>query len=129
VFERKDAIVYVDLLTGSITPNRALDKKLRAAGGGGGAPGPGTIALSDITQFVSVEGRFRAGPEDGTGFVMRAHYESQGQPAQLKVPLAAEGLRIDRMYDGEFQARCLGKMTTWNAETREVTLDAIAIFR
>ncbi|MFJ8603876.1 hypothetical protein ACIREM_35255 [Streptomyces shenzhenensis] len=33
------------------------------------------------------------------------------------------------MYEGEFQARCLGKTTGWNPERREVTLDAIAIFR
>jgi hypothetical protein len=127
VFERKDAIVYVDLPSGTITPNRALARKLAAAGDG--EAGPQSVALSDIAQFVSVEGRFRAERETADSFVLRARYGSGDEPARLKVAFAATGLQIDKMYEGEIQARCLGKMTGWNPETREVTLDAIAIFR
>lgn len=127
VFDREDAIVHVDLSSGTITPNRALARKLAAARDDDARAAE--VALSDVTQFVSVEGRFGAEPETDDGFVLRARYGGAGQSAHVKVPCAASWLQIDKMYEGEFQARCLGKIIGWNQNTREVTLDAIAIFR
>ncbi|WP_328496657.1 hypothetical protein OHS59_31105 [Streptomyces sp. NBC_00414] len=125
-FERADVIVHADLRSGDVTPNRALAETLGADAGRGG------VALSDIEEFVSVRGRFLVEPESETaeGIVLRAPYGAgPGQPAHVRVTCAAGGLRNERLNDGTFQARCLGKMTGWRADTREVTLEAIAIFR
>ncbi|MER6525773.1 hypothetical protein [Streptomyces sp. NPDC001508] len=127
VFDREDAVVRVDLRSGSLTLNRALTRELSAAHGR--TADADRVALSDIKEFVSVQGRFTAQPRPDGGYVLRARYGGGERPAQLRVPLSAAGLQIDTMYEGEFQARCLGKTTGWNPELREVTLDAIAIFR
>ncbi|MGW3952226.1 hypothetical protein ACWEKM_15160 [Streptomyces sp. NPDC004752] len=127
VFDREDAVVQVDLRSGSLTLNRALTRELTMAGGH--AADADQVALSDIREFVSVQGRFTALPESSGGYVLRARYGDDERPAHLRVPLSAAGLQIETMYEGEFQARCLGKTTGWNPEQREVTLDAIAIFR
>ncbi|MFD6292564.1 hypothetical protein [Streptomyces sp. NPDC060205] len=126
-FERADVIVHADLRTGAVTPNRALAEALGSGAGGG-------VALSDIEEFVSLRGRFLVEPrsESGAaeGIVLRAPYGSDAErPAHVRVMCAAGGLRNERLNDGTFQARCLGKMTGWRPDTREVTLEAIAIFR
>ncbi|MFJ2262703.1 hypothetical protein ACIOKD_31100 [Streptomyces sp. NPDC087844] len=130
-FERADVIVHADLRTGDVTPNRALAEALGPDAGRGG------VALSDIEEFVSVRGRFLVEPgsepgaesETAEGIVLRAPYGDPGQPAHVRVTCAAGGLRNERLNGGTFQARCLGKMTGWREDTREVTLEAIAIFR
>ncbi|WP_159074295.1 hypothetical protein [Streptomyces dioscori] len=129
-FERADVIVHADLRTGDVVPNRALAEAL---GAGAGADGGG-VALSDIEEFVSLRGRFLVEPQSETGaaegIVLRAPYGSDPErPAHVRVTCAAGGLRNERLNDGTFQARCLGKMTGWREDTREVTLEAIAIFR
>ncbi|MBQ0849397.1 hypothetical protein J8N05_14405 [Streptomyces sp. BH-SS-21] len=127
-FERADVIVHADLRTGDVTPNRALAEAL-----GGGADGGG-VALSDIEEFVSVRGRFLVEPQPESGaareIVLRAPYGDDAErPAHVRVTCAPGGLRNERLGSGTFQARCLGKMTGWREDTREVTLEAIAIFR
>ncbi|MEU6010421.1 hypothetical protein [Streptomyces sp. NPDC047453] len=68
-------------------------------------------------------------PEPTGGYVLRARYGNGEEPAHLRVPLPAAGLQTDTKYEIEVQARCLGKITGWNPELREVTLDAIAVFQ
>lgn len=120
VFERKDAIVYVDLKSGSIRPNHSLARK---------HPPGENLALSEVTQFVSVEGRFTASRPTPERVLMRARYSAPDGAAHLAVDFDSDGLQIAQLYKGEFQARCIGKIIGWDAETREVTLDAIAILR
>ncbi|MFB7498824.1 hypothetical protein ACFC09_29760 [Streptomyces sp. NPDC056161] len=125
VLDREDAVVHVDLRSGSLALNRALRRELAAAGGR--MPEADRLALSDIREFVSVQGHFTARPGADGGYVLRARYGDGAEPSYLRVPLSAAGLQIDSMYEGEFQA--LGKTAAWNPGQREVTLDAIAIFR
>ncbi|MFD9073956.1 hypothetical protein ACFVZ2_28605, partial [Streptomyces lasiicapitis] len=47
----------------------------------------------------------------------------------VDVLIREEFLHEDDYFSGEFQARCLGKVRTWNREAGELTLDAVAIFR
>ncbi|WP_151484255.1 hypothetical protein [Streptomyces albicerus] len=122
-FERADVIVHADLRSGNVTPNRALADALGPEADQGG------VALSDIEEFVSVRGRFLVESETTEEIVLRAPYGDSEQPAYVRVTCAAGGLRNEKIYDGTFQARCLGKMTGWRANSREVTLEAIAIFR
>jgi len=131
-FERADVIVHADLRSGDITPNRALADTLGPDAGRGG------VALSDIEEFVSVRGRFLVESETEAEVVLRAPYGDSGdsgdsgepgERAHVRVTCASDGLRNSRLNDGTFQARCLGKMTGWREDTREVTLQAIAVFR
>ncbi|MEV0218141.1 hypothetical protein [Streptomyces sp. NPDC050704] len=121
-FERADVIVHADLRSGNVTPNRALAEALGPEAGQGG------VALSDIEEFVSVRGRFAVESETSEEIVLRAQYGDSEQPAYVRVSCAAGGLRNEKI-DGTFPARCLGKMTGWRVNSREVTLEAIAIFR
>ncbi|MEU6031029.1 hypothetical protein ABZ825_29110 [Streptomyces tauricus] len=127
-FERADVIVHADLRTGDVIPNRALAEALGPGADLGG------VALSDIEEFVSLRGRFLVEPETDAGsaqeIVLRAPYgDDPERPAHVRVTCAAGGLRNERFNNVSFQARCLGKMTGWHPDTREVTLEAIAIFR
>jgi hypothetical protein len=118
-FERADLIVHADLRAGSVTPNRALAATL--------ADDEGGATLSDIEEFVSVKGRFLMESDTSEGIVLRAPY---GEPAAyVRVVGAPGGLRRDKLPEGTFPARCLGKVTGWREETGEVTLEALAIFR
>ncbi|WP_221351636.1 hypothetical protein [Streptomyces beigongshangae] len=122
-FEQADVIVHADLRSGDVVPNRALADALGPGAAQGG------VALSDIEEFVSVRGRFLVETETTREIVLRAPYGDPERPAHVRVTCAADGLRNERINSGTFQARCLGKMTGWREDTREVTLEAIAVFR
>ncbi|GGO44697.1 hypothetical protein [Streptomyces lasiicapitis] len=125
---REDAVVHADLTTGRLVPNRSLADALRDSDDDG-------VALSAVmSEFVSVTGRFTARRVGGDEVVLRARYGSGDPPAHVRVTCAADGIREeflheDDYFSGEFQARCLGKVRTWNREAGELTLDAVAIFR
>jgi hypothetical protein len=131
VFEREDAIVHVHLRSGTLTPNRAL---LRELTGHGEDQGPaGSVVLSEVGEFAMVDGRFEEVAEDGGDTrVMRAVYGDGERSAHLRVVLRGNGLRTPdkRLPQGQFHARCLGKVTSWDPETRETILEhPIAVFR
>ncbi|MEI5100251.1 hypothetical protein RB200_19150 [Streptomyces sp. PmtG] len=125
---REDAIVYdADLTTGQLVPNRALADALRDSG-------DDRVPLSAVmAEFVSVTGRFTARGLSGGDVVLRARYESGRREAQVKITCAEDGIREEfheeDYFSGEFQARCLGKVRTWNREAGELTVDPVAIFR
>ncbi|MFF8035220.1 MULTISPECIES: hypothetical protein [unclassified Streptomyces] len=116
-FDRADAIVHADLTTLTVVPNRNLADNL--------ADGR-AVTLSRIGEFVSVKGVFSRVPDVTEGFVLRAEYGEEQPPVHMRV--VAPGNARRSIPDGTFTARCLGKMTGWREETREVTLEAIAIF-
>ncbi|MFI9809303.1 hypothetical protein ACIHEJ_33985 [Streptomyces sp. NPDC052301] len=132
VLRRGDALVEVRLRpdAGTVTPNRALVREL-ARGSAGGVPAP-AVPLSEIGEFVMVTGRFeRRGPRGDT-LVMRAPYGDGGPAAHLRVVLRGDGLLTpDRaLPEGQFQAHCLGKVTSWDPEAREIVLQyPVAVFR
>ncbi|MGW5613057.1 hypothetical protein [Streptomyces sp. NPDC003877] len=116
-FDRADAIVHADLTTLTVVPNRNLSADL--------ADGR-AVTLSRIGEFVSVKGVFTRVPDVAEGFALRAEYGAERPPVSMRV--VAPGNARRSIPAGTFTARCLGKMTGWREETREVTLEAIAIF-
>jgi hypothetical protein len=116
-FDRADAIVHADLTTLTVVPNRNLSANL--------ADGR-AVTLSRIGEFVSVKGVFTRVPDVAEGFELRAEYGEEQPPVFMRV--VAPGNVRRSIPAGTFTARCLGKMTGWREETREVTLEAIAIF-
>jgi hypothetical protein len=126
---KEDVVVDADLTTGVLVPNRALAETLRDRG-------ESEVTLTAVvtdTEFVSVAGRFTARASDGGDIVLRARYGEGDPPAHVKITCEAAGVREefrgDEYVGGEFQARCLGKVRTWNRTTGELTLDPVAIFR
>ncbi|MFI6853255.1 hypothetical protein [Streptomyces sp. NPDC050416] len=116
-FDRADAIVHADLTTLTVVPNRNLADNL--------ADGR-AVTLSRIGEFVSVKGVFARVPDVAEGFELRAEYGEEQPPVYMRV--VAPGNARRSIPAGTFTARCLGKMTGWREDTREVTLEAIAIF-
>ncbi|MET9521603.1 hypothetical protein [Streptomyces coeruleorubidus] len=116
-FDRADAIVHADLTTLTVVPNRNLADDL--------ADGR-AVTLSRIGEFVSVKGVFTRVPDVAEGFELRAEYGEEQPPVSMRV--VAPGNARRSIPAGTFTARCLGKMTGWREDTREVTLEAIAIF-
>ncbi|MFD6170487.1 hypothetical protein [Streptomyces coeruleorubidus] len=116
-FDRADAIVHADLTTLTVVPNRNLADNL--------ADGR-AVTLSRIGEFVSVKGVFTRVPDVAEGFELRAEYGEEQPPVYMRV--VAPGNARRSIPAGTFTARGLGKMTGWREDTREVTLEAIAIF-
>ncbi|MEV5430992.1 hypothetical protein [Streptomyces sp. NPDC052701] len=125
---KEDVVVHADLTTGSLVPNRALAELLRERDGSGRVP-----LTAVMSEFVSVTGRFTALASDGGDIVLRAPYGEGRPPAHVRITCEAawvrEGFQDAEYFTGEFQARCLGKVRTWNRTRGELTLDPIAIFR
>ncbi|MEU9410053.1 hypothetical protein AB0E08_30795 [Streptomyces sp. NPDC048281] len=126
---KEDVIVDADLLTDRIVPNRALGERLRERHAE-------RVALSDVMpEFVWVTGRFTARRLGDRTLVLRAGYgTAPDETAHVRMACAVSGVREefrDEEYpDGvEFQARCLGKVRSWNRQARELTLDPLAVFR
>ncbi|MFI5682284.1 hypothetical protein [Streptomyces sp. NPDC051636] len=78
-------------------------------------------------------GRFTARRTDKGDVELRAPYGDGTPSAHVKITCdESEGrgeFRNEDYYTGEFQARCLGKVRTWNGAEGELTLGPIAIFR
>ncbi|CAL9489695.1 hypothetical protein [Streptomyces lavenduligriseus] len=128
VLRRGDALVEVRLRpdSGTVIPNRALLGELARTG-------PATaVPLSEIGEFVMVTGRFEAGDSRGETLLMRAPYADGGPTAHLRVVLRGDGLLTPdkELPEGQFQAHCLGKVTSWDPDAREVVLQyPVAVFR
>ena len=131
VLRQGDALVEVRLRadSGTLTPNRALLRELARTGAAAPAP---EVPLSEVGEFVMVTGRFEASDPRGGTLVMRAPYGDGGPAAHLRVVLRADGLLTpDReLPEGQFQAHCLGKVTSWDPRAREIVLQyPVAVFR
>lgn len=125
---KEDVVVHADLTTGLVVPNRALADTLRERGDR--VP---LTSVAVVSAFVSVTGRFTADRSAETGdIVLRAPYGDGPRPAHVRVTCEAAGVREGfqnaEYFTGEFQARCLGKVQTWNSETGELSLNPVAIF-
>ncbi|MER5936954.1 hypothetical protein ABT121_06470 [Streptomyces sp. NPDC001928] len=116
-FERADVIVHADLPTMTVVPNRVLADRLGD---------DREVSLSRVGEFVSVRAEFTRVPDATEGFVLRAEYGDEQPPVYMRV--VASGNARRSIPAGTFTARCLGKMTGWSAETREATLEPLAIF-
>ncbi|MEU3284038.1 hypothetical protein OG739_11890 [Streptomyces longwoodensis] len=126
---KEDVVVHADLTTGEVTPNRALAERLREARGDGRVP---LSSLGVVSAFVSVTGTFTARRSQSGDIVLRAPYGPGRQDARVRITCEAAGVREgfahEEYFTGEFQARCLGKVQTWNGEKGELRVNPVAIF-
>jgi hypothetical protein len=129
VFRREDALVDVQLLSDGahVTPNAALTAQLAH----GDETGDDLLTLTEIHDFVMVRARFKAESVSEETLVMRAAYGDGERTAHLRVKLRREGVLAPGrdLPEGQFRAICLGKVTSWDPQTRETLLERpIAVF-
>lgn len=128
VLDRADDIVDVDLIKEEVTANRALDKALgtddkRLTG----------VVLRGLKTFVSIFGEFRV-TDGGTSAVttFEAPYGDSAGPTDgphVHLTCTTSGLRRTDVPTGTFPARCLGRVESWDPDTRRLNVLPIAIFR
>ncbi|MCX2954262.1 hypothetical protein [Lentzea sp. NEAU-D7] len=103
-------VVEVDLTTATIKADEAW-RRGRAR------------RLNDIRDYVSLHGRFEVGDGD--------------DPAVLLAPVGEHRVRVecdraslrDTLPPGQFNARCLGKVQSWNAATGEIVVLPVVVFQ
>ncbi|MFB9691093.1 hypothetical protein [Amycolatopsis plumensis] len=133
VLEKRDDIVYVDLVKRELVQNKALVTAL------GWADGPDTTRLRTarlrgMDAFVSMRGLFRRVRSDEPGYT--TFIAAYGDPAD---PLAGPRVRFrcgirgfrdaDEVPDGTFHAQCLGRVEDWDPHRGELIVHPIAIFK
>ncbi|MGP4086327.1 hypothetical protein [Streptomyces sp. KR55] len=125
---KEDKVVDADLVDGELVLNRELSDRLS------GRYPDGQVPLSALRlAYVSVTGDFTARRLENGDVQLRARYGSGEPPAHVEIICdESEGrgdFRKERYYRGQFTARCLGKVRGWDAQTGELSLDPVAIFR
>ncbi|MFD4640725.1 hypothetical protein ACFWN2_25645 [Lentzea sp. NPDC058436] len=103
-------VVDVDLTTRTITADESW-RRGRAR------------RLNDIRDYVSLHGRFEASADE--------------DPAVLIAPVGEHRVRVecdraslrDTLPPGQFNARCLGKVQSWNAATGEIVVLPVVVFQ
>jgi hypothetical protein len=120
---RADNIVAVDLIDMRFEPGPALDQALRGSR-------RRVAHLRDLDTFVLVRGRFRETAKTADTVTFSAPYgDAAPQPTTPQVDATCVTARLrHRVPEGPFLARCLGRIQ-WDPETRDLTIDPIAIFR
>ncbi|MET9681054.1 hypothetical protein [Streptomyces coeruleorubidus] len=108
-------------LTVTRPPRRRLRRALASA-----LPVPVIGLVLLVASGNLLQGVFTRAPDVAEGFGLRAEYGEEQPPVSMRV--VAPGNARRSIPAGTFTARCLGKMTGWREDTREVTLEAIAIF-
>ncbi|GLY55039.1 hypothetical protein [Lentzea sp. NBRC 102530] len=79
--------------------------------------------LNDVRDYVSLHGRFEVGDGD--------------DPAVLHAPVGDGRVRVecdtaslrDTLPPGQFNARCLGRVQSWNAATGEIVVLPVVVFQ
>ncbi|MFF9622361.1 hypothetical protein [Streptomyces griseosporeus] len=123
-FKRADALVEVRLDDGTLVPTQQLERRLA-----GRAP---QVTLTGLGGFVMLDGFFKAERLDDEHLVMRAAYGGPATPAQVKVVLRRDSLRRrdKRLPQGLFHAQCLGKVSSWDPDSREAIVEhPLAVFQ
>lgn len=80
--------------------------------------------LNDIRDYVSLHGRF----ELGEGTEDKAVLLAPVGAAKVRVECDRASLR-DTVPPGQFNARCLGKVQSWNPETGEIVVLPVVVFQ
>ncbi|MGV9555236.1 hypothetical protein [Streptomyces sp. NPDC003522] len=125
---KEDVAVEADLTTGVATPDRALADTLADRGGDRGVP---LTAVGVGSAFVPVTGLFTARRASDGDIVLSARYGTADPAARGRITCEAAGVREGfqnaEYVTGQFQARCLGRVPTWNRERGGLTLNPIAV--
>jgi hypothetical protein len=104
-------VVDVDLTTQTITADEAWRRGKAKR-------------LNDIRDYVSLHGRFEL--TDGTDGNLVLH--APVGEHRVRVECDRGSLR-DTMPPGQFNARCLGKVQSWNAGTGEIVVLPVVVFQ
>lgn len=104
-------VVHVDLVSQTIRADPA--RQARAS------------RLSEIRDYVSVDGRFRLASRTGEKAVLVASVGAMS----VRVECDQAGLRDTEVPDGLFNARCLGKVQSWHPEKGEIVVLPVVIFQ
>lgn len=80
--------------------------------------------LNDIRDYVSLHGRFELGDGTDDKAVLLAPVGN----ARVRLECDHASLR-DTLPPGQFNARCLGKVQSWNAETGEIVVLPVVVFQ
>lgn len=120
----RDAI-HVDLFTGSVRSDRALNGMLRDDNRSSITP----TELRDAGVFVSVRGHFREVSKTDRRIVFEAPFGPEGSTStRARCDCALSDIRLE-LPDGPFPARCLGLISGWDETTDKVQIyPLLAIF-
>ncbi|MDO0932714.1 hypothetical protein QQY66_13805 [Streptomyces sp. DG2A-72] len=126
----RDMVVDADLTTGKLVPTATLANELRGTDDEHSAP----LSAVRPPAYVSVSGMFTVRRVDGDQVVLRARYGNLMPPAHVKITCEESWVREEFGVDSyaedeEFAATCLGRVRTWNAATRVLTLNPVSIFQ
>ncbi|MFI5840745.1 hypothetical protein ACIA8K_13655 [Catenuloplanes sp. NPDC051500] len=122
--------VTADLYTGSVESGTGLKRVFNRLG----VDGRTSVSPTDLLKadsYVSIRGGFRVVARAGDVITFEAEIApADGNPATVvRCEYHRSGLRLD-VPDREFPARCLGKISGWDADTGTVTVfPVIAIFQ
>lgn len=121
--EKDDYIVYVDLRSGRISPNRALRKELSPVDG----ERPKEVRLSGLTTLVAVRGEFNLlVGKTNEKTTLEATYSNGSGTHRIHVEIAPKGL--SGVADtGPFTFTCLGRVS-WNTGNGCFVLNPTAIY-
>jgi hypothetical protein len=121
--ESAAGVVHVDLRDLTLLRNTALEQHLESSE---------TVRLRRIDSYVSVKGVFRVASDGGGTTVFLAPFGDPDDPEQgpqVRVECYNAGLRDDVVPEGGFQARCLGKVQSWKADSQQLVIRPIAMFQ
>ncbi|MEV8440137.1 hypothetical protein AB0425_22395 [Actinosynnema sp. NPDC051121] len=125
--ESAAGVVHVDLHKLTVRRNTALEQHLEQQ-----VEPADVVRLRRIDSYVSVKGVFRVASDGGEKTVFLAPFGDPDDPEdgpQVRVECLNAGLRDDAVPEGGFQARCLGKVQAWKADSRQLVIKPIAMFQ
>ncbi|MGI5501488.1 hypothetical protein [Lentzea sp. CA-135723] len=79
--------------------------------------------LNDVREYVSLHGRFEVGDGDDPAVL-----HAPAGDGRVRVECDRASLR-DTLPPGQFNARCLGRVQSWNAATGEIVVLPVVVFQ
>jgi hypothetical protein len=127
VLEQADDIAHVDLRKQEVTFNNALNKSRNSDGDEAFT----TVHLRSLDTFVSIRGKFHAAETTDSITTFEAPFSDLTDASQPHVSCTCmtSGMRGAPVPRGSFQARCLGRVEDWDANTGKLKVHPIALFR
>lgn len=123
--ENRDDIVYVNLDERTVLRNTALERLMASW-----EMATGPLRLRRVTRYVWVEGVCRmTSQSNGTTVFLAPVGEPAEDGPQVRLECGDRWLLGDSVPHGTFNAHCLGKVQSWNEDTRELVILPIAMFQ
>ncbi|MFD0202585.1 MULTISPECIES: hypothetical protein [Saccharothrix] len=123
--ENRDDVLYVDLNERTVLRNTALERLLASWGT---ATGP--LRLRRVTRYVWLEGVCRmTSQSNGTTVFLAPVGDPDEDGPQVRLECGDRWLLGDSVPGGTFNVHCLGKVQSWQEDTRELVILPIAMFQ